>query len=66
MRTWTEIEAKRAKLGLSRAAMCRRAGISESTVFKGLRKKTRPIASVLHQVELVLAMEEQVQKDDAA
>lgn len=46
MRHWSEIEKKREELGLSRAEMCRRAGISESTVFKGLQKKGTPSNAV--------------------
>jgi AraC-like DNA-binding protein len=36
--TWQDIEAKRALTPLSRAEMCRRAGISESTATKGLQR----------------------------
>ena len=42
MKTWSEIERRRKRTGLSRAEMCRRAGISESTVFKGVKGKTKP------------------------
>lgn len=60
MPTWKELDARRLALPkpLSRAEMARRAGISESTVTKGLQKTegedARPRKSVRKQVELVL------------
>ncbi len=35
--TWAEFEAERRALGLSRAELLRRSGISETTMFKGLK-----------------------------
>jgi hypothetical protein len=36
-KSWAEYEADRQGLGLSRAELLRRAGISETTMFKGLK-----------------------------
>lgn len=70
MSFWEKVEQRRKRLdGISRAEMARRAGISESTVTYGLKRGTRPIPSVRRQVELVLSLEEEVQrqeKEDAA
>lgn len=66
MSFWENVERKRAALGMSRAEMSRRAGISESTVFNGVKRKSRPTGAVRRQLELVLALEEQVQKDEGA
>lgn len=63
---WQRIEARRRRLKISRAEMARRAGISESTVNYGLKRGSRPSGAVRRQVELVLALEEQVQTDMAA
>ncbi len=54
MLSWDEIEEKRKALGLSRAELCRRAGISESTVFKGLHKHTPPSSVVAEAIGRVL------------
>lgn len=54
---WEIVEERRKKLAISRAEMARRAGISESTVTYGLKRKTKPIPSVRRQVEQVLAEE---------
>ena len=35
--SWAEYEAERVELNLSRAELLRRAGISETTMFKGLK-----------------------------
>lgn len=62
MNFWQSIENRRKKLaGLSRAEMARRAGISESTVTKGLDRNTRPISAVRKAVEGVISAEEEVQ-----
>lgn len=66
MSFWKDAEKRRQVLGLSRAEMCRRAGISESTVTYGLKRGSRPTGAVRRQLELVLALEEQVQKDEGA
>lgn len=58
--TWKDLDARRLALPkpLSRAEMARRAGISESTITKALKKAdgddARPRKSVRKQVELVL------------
>ncbi|MCI5075668.1 helix-turn-helix domain-containing protein [Oricola sp.] len=54
MKSWKEIEDRRAQVGLSRAEMCRRAGISESTVFKGLQRTGTPSPSVRRILAMVL------------
>lgn len=51
---WRDVETRRKAIGLSRAEMCRRAGISESTVFKGLKRQTAPTRAVRRIVELIL------------
>ena len=56
---WNEIERRRKTAGLSRAEMCRRAGISESTATKGLRYGTRPSAVVARAVTQVIEQAEQ-------
>lgn len=62
---WSDIEKQRRTLKMSRAELARRAGISESTIFKGLQNSSRPNSSVRKQVELVVAMEAQLQADMA-
>lgn len=65
MNWWNQIETRRKRLaGLSRAELARRAGISESTITKALKIGSRPTNPIRRQVELVLALEEQVQADD--
>ena len=66
MQTWQEIEARRAAVSMSRAELARRAGISESTIFKGLQKQGKPHRLLAKQVELVLALEEKLLRGDAA
>lgn len=41
MRFWAEVVDECERVGLSRAEMARRAGIAESTVVKGLARKSR-------------------------
>ncbi|SFQ10413.1 hypothetical protein [Nitratireductor indicus] len=65
MSWWKDIDRQRRELGISRAEMCRRAGISESTVTYGIKRGTRPYSTTRRQVELVIAMERQVQIDTA-
>lgn len=36
-KSWAQYEAERTELGLSRAELLRRAGVSETTMFKGLQ-----------------------------
>jgi len=65
MTFWEKVEVRRKSLdGFSRAEMARRAGISESTVTYGLKRGSRPNPSVRRQVELVLQLEEEVQRQD--
>lgn len=54
--TWRDLEARRLLLPkrLSRADLARRAGLSESTIAKGLRHDRTPRKHVRQQVELVL------------
>ena len=59
---WKSIENRRKLLGISRAEMARRAGISESTVAKGFKLKRKPHYSVRQQVERVLNEEEREQE----
>ncbi len=66
MQTWQQIEARRGELGMSRAEMARRAGISESTVFKGLQKDGKPRRLLWNQINLVLSLEEQLRGKGAA
>lgn len=55
MLTWAEIDAERRRLGLSCAKMCRLAGVSESTHWKGLKTGTRPSSVVARALSIVLA-----------
>jgi len=66
MQTWQEIEARRKDVGISRAELARRAGISESTVFKGLQHNTRPSRVVHAQIDLILTLEERLQRREPA
>ena len=59
MVTYSDIEAKRQRLGLSRADMCRRAGISESTVYKGLADGRKPNPVILNALQAVLTAEQE-------
>jgi transcriptional regulator with XRE-family HTH domain len=55
---WYQSVADRCKeLKLSRAELCRRAGISDATIFKGIKERRRPTPSLRKQVELILAAE---------
>lgn len=50
MRSWADIDRQRQAVGLSRSELCRQAGISESTFYKGLKagsKVTQPIMAAL-------------------
>lgn len=55
-RSWAELDAVRKglKKPLSRAEWCRRAGIAESTVTKGISNGRRPYKDVRQRAELVL------------
>lgn len=53
--TYAELDAQRRQLPkLSRAAMARRAGISESTITKGIKDGRAPSKPIRRQIELVL------------
>ncbi|MEO9614297.1 MAG: hypothetical protein ABJG86_11215 [Nitratireductor sp.] len=52
--TWTEVAERCDRIGLSRAEMARRAGISESTVVKGLARRSKPRGTTRRIVEMVL------------
>lgn len=57
-KSWADLEALRVKLGtISRADLCRRSGISESTFTKGLANDRHPQKDVRTKVELVLEAE---------
>lgn len=53
-KTWQDYDARRAALGISRAQMCRDAGISESTATVGLKRTTRPSRTVASRLEAAL------------
>lgn len=58
--TWKELDERRLALGkrrLSRAQLARRAGLSESTIAKGIRLDRTPIKDTRQKVELVLEAE---------
>lgn len=63
---WQRIEERRAALGLSRAEMCRRAGISESTATKAVARGSKPLSAVRRQIETVLKQEAQSQNGGEA
>lgn len=59
--TWADLDDRRKNLGrpkVSRAELCRRAGISESTITKGLSAGHLPIKDTREKVELILEAEE--------
>ena len=51
MQTWLTIDKRRKIAGLSRAELCRRAGISERTIYRGLHEKTAPSTRIAEQLE---------------
>lgn len=58
--TWAELDEQRKAFRspkVSRAELCRRAGISESTVTKGLKFGHLPSRETREQVELILNAE---------
>jgi transcriptional regulator with XRE-family HTH domain len=55
MKTWLQIETQRKRRNWSRAELSRRAGLSESTIFKALSRGTRPTAHVLGRIAKALA-----------
>ncbi len=58
--TWADLDARRKALKkrVSRAELCRRAGISESTITKGLAQGHLPTKGAREKVELILAAEQ--------
>lgn len=64
--SWADIEYRRTDVSMSRAELARRSGISESTIFKGLQKQGKPSRLLWKQIDLVLSLEEQLQKGNAA
>lgn len=63
---WTLVEARRRKLGLSRAELARRAHISEATIFYGKSRGSRPSERTRQMVRLVLELEEIISAQDRA
>jgi transcriptional regulator with XRE-family HTH domain len=55
MKTWQHIEAARKKRKWSRAELSRQAGLSESTIFKGISRGSRPTGHVLERIAKALA-----------
>lgn len=64
--TWAELDERRKALRaprVSRAELCRRAGISESTITKGLKFGHLPTKETRQQVELVLEAERMMREE---
>lgn len=62
-KSWADLDQERTALGrptMSRAELARRAGISESTITKGLREGRVPQKDARQKVELVLAAEREM------
>lgn len=60
--TWAQIERRREQLGISRSRMCRAAGISESTFYKGIKKGGGPTAVVASALARALDIESERQE----
>lgn len=60
---WVLVEQRRRRVKLSRAELARRAGLSESTIYKGLHGGTVPTGTSRQMVELVLTLEEILASD---
>ncbi len=58
--SWKDLDARRTGLSrpMSRAEMARLAGVSESTITKGIKGDKRPYKAQRQRVELVLAAHE--------
>lgn len=61
-KSWPELDKEREEIAVtsprfSRAELARRAGISESTMTKGIAEKRTPQRKIREQVELVLDAE---------
>lgn len=63
--TYEQFEVWRRRIGVSRAAMCQRALVNESTVFKGLREGRSPIRSIALRLKMAL-MEMEAERSAAA
>ena len=62
-KSWADLEAMRVSLGtISRAQLCRRAGVSESAFTKGLSNGRSPQRDTRAKVELVLEAELRMQE----
>lgn len=57
-RTWREAVERCDRLGISRAEMCRRAGLSENAVQKGLRRGSKMTGATKKAVNEMLDREE--------
>lgn len=64
--SWADAVKRCDAVGLSRAELARRCELSESTVIKGVRRQSLLRGATRKQVELVLAMEEELAKRAAA
>ncbi|MCC4243402.1 helix-turn-helix domain-containing protein [Stappia indica] len=63
MTSWHDIERRRLAAGISRAELSRRAGLSESTITKGLKRKISPRNTVRTVCEQVL---DEAERENAA
>lgn len=59
MLTWREVVARWEKTGLSRPELARRAGISEQTVVKGMRRGSKLNLATRQVVEAAIIKAEQ-------
>jgi DNA-binding MurR/RpiR family transcriptional regulator len=59
--SWNDVALECDALRISRAEMARRAGVSESTFVKGMRRGSYLRGVTRKQVELIIALERQVQ-----
>lgn len=57
---WSDVAARCKAAGLSHGELCRRAGLSESAMNKGLRRDSKLSGATLRQVDLVLSVIEAV------
>lgn len=65
MTSWSDIDLRRRRNGLSRAEFCRRAGICQSTVYYGLSRGGSPTKPILAAVLAVLDKAEAEQEQPA-
>jgi predicted transcriptional regulator len=64
--SWKDVAKRCDELGISRAEVARRAGISESAFVKGIARDSRLSGATRKVIELVLALEEEVQRQENA